>query len=229
MNWPKFTNGKETLYVRAGASARKIRQEELSDFLRENFREYWELYWKDRPKQEPEPEPKPKAKPKRDIVFKENPPVAERFVSWVPVIPIKAAAGVFSEDQDAGVAMVEHAETWVNPGRPVDKGSFALRVVGHSMEPTIQDGDLCLFGPVTGGSKKAQVVLAQLHNGTDSETGGRYTVKIYSSVKGEDENGNPVITKVELSPKNPDYKVLSFEPDDPEIPKILAIFRGRIS
>lgn len=62
------------------------------------------------------------------------------------------------------------------------------------MEPTIPDGSLVLFeanpeGGTLAGSRAGKIVLAELHEATDPEGGGSYTVKRYHSEKVADEDG----------------------------------------
>jgi hypothetical protein len=60
---------------------------------------------------------------------------------------------------------------------------FIAQVVGKSMEPVIPDGSWCLFRAPIEGSRQGKTVLVQLRDATDPETGQRYTVKRYESIK----------------------------------------------
>ena len=51
------------------------------------------------------------------------------------------------------------------------------------MEPTIPDGAYALFQAPVAGTRQGKVVLVELRDATDPETGGRYTVKRYQSEK----------------------------------------------
>jgi phage repressor protein C with HTH and peptisase S24 domain len=83
----------------------------------------------------------------------------------VPLVPLKAAAGAFSDLQH----IEEDGLEWVELGsrRRLRPGMFVAQVVGRSMEPTIPDGSWCLFrGPVEG-TRQGKTVLVQLRDATD--------------------------------------------------------------
>ena len=74
----------------------------------------------------------------------------ERYVNCVPLVPLKAAAGDFSEPKTL------RDEPWDDGWRSTQaddcgQGMFVAQVVGKSMEPQIPDGAYCLFcRPVDG-------------------------------------------------------------------------------
>jgi len=110
-----------------------------------------------------------------------DPAPEEKYVTCVPLIPLKAAAGAFSDPQQ----VEDDAFQWVavEPRHGLRPGMFVAQVVGRSMEPAIPDGAHCLFrAPVTG-TRQGKTVLVQLRDATDPETGQRYTVKRYRSQK----------------------------------------------
>jgi SOS-response transcriptional repressor LexA len=133
------------------------------------------------------------------------------YMRHVPLYSIRAAAGRFLENEEPS------EEGWVEASGTLHDGMFAIRVKGRSMEPTIPDGAIALFvadpsgGPLPG-SREGKIVLAQLHEATDPEDGGSYTVKRYHSEKAADESGswrhirvvlqslNREVTDIELSP-----------------------------
>ena len=123
----------------------------------------------------------------------------------VPLLSVRAAAGAFLES-----ANVEPAG-WVTvpAGRVVKEGMFAAAVSGRSMEPLIGDGAICLFWPMETRSPEGKVVLVQLRDARDPETGGRYTVKRFQ-VTGRRE-GRP--SKVRLQPLNRKLKALVLRGD----------------
>ena len=131
---------------------------------------------------------------------------AERYVTCVPLVPLAVAAGRFGATQDAGD---EDDWRWVEPQskRVLARGMFVAQVVGRSMEPTIPDGAYALFRWPVVGTRQGKIVLAELHDITDPETGGRYTVKRYESEKTAegDEWRHATIT---LNPLNPDFEPL---------------------
>jgi predicted helicase len=110
-----------------------------------------------------------------------EPKPAERYVTSVPLVPLKAAAGAFSDPQyieDDGFEWVA-----VESRHRLRKGMFVAQVVGKSMEPAIPDGAWCLFRAPVDGTRQGKTVLVQLRDTTDPETGQRYTVKRYESEK----------------------------------------------
>ena len=109
-------------------------------------------------------------------------PVGEnRYVTSVPLVPLKAAAGRFSDPQH----IQDDDFEWVavSSRHPLRKGMFVAQVVGESMEPAIRDGAWCLFRAPVEGTRQGKIVLVQLRDATDPETGQRYTVKRYKSEK----------------------------------------------
>lgn len=99
----------------------------------------------------------------------------------LPVVDLRFAAGSFSDFQ----SLEDAAERWVAPPdwlRP-QKGMFVGQVVGDSMNRRIPNGAWCLFRAAPEGSREGKVVVVQHRDIADPETGGRFTVKIYSSEK----------------------------------------------
>ena len=120
----------------------------------------------------------------------------------MPFVPLKAAAGAFSDPQtveDGGWDWVE-----IQAHRKLRPGMFVAQVVGHSMEPAIPDGSYCLFSSPVVGSRQGRTVLVQLRDESDPETGERYTVKRYESEKAETDAGWRHL-KITLKPKNPGF------------------------
>ena len=97
----------------------------------------------------------------------------ERYVNCVPLVPIEAAAGAFSDPQYLNDEDFE----WVaaETSHSLRPGIFVARVVGKSMEPTIPDGAHCLFRAPVEGTRQGRIVLVQSLDGTDPESGQRYT------------------------------------------------------
>ena len=81
---------------------------------------------------------------------------------------------------------------------------FVARIAGRSMEPAILDGAYALFRAPVAGTRQGKVVLVQLRDATDPETGARYTVKRYASEKAL-EGDAWQHTKITLKPNNPDF------------------------
>jgi ATP-dependent helicase YprA (DUF1998 family)/SOS-response transcriptional repressor LexA len=128
----------------------------------------------------------------------------ERYVSCVPLIPLKAAAGAFSDPQNVQDSDWDWVE--IDTMRKLRKGMFVAQVVGKSMEPAIPDGSYCLFvAPVTG-TRQGKTVLVQLRDPVDFEGGERYTVKRYESEKVAAVDGTWRHLRITLKPNNPDFK-----------------------
>ena len=126
----------------------------------------------------------------------------DRYVKCVPLVPLKAAAGAFSDPQHVADDDVEWVE--VEGERRLRPGMFVAQVVGRSMEPDIEDGAFCLFASPVTGSRQGRTVLVRLRDAADPETGHRYTVKRYESEKAA--NGDTWRhTRITLRPTNPAY------------------------
>jgi type I restriction enzyme R subunit len=144
-----------------------------------------------------------------------------RYVSCVPFVPLKAAAGDFGDPQH----ILNGNWEWVavNTSRKLRPGMFVARVVGHSMEPTIPDGSYCLFASPVEGSRNGRIVVVQLLDGADPETGERYTVKKYVSQKGQD-SSSWQHEKITLRPVNLSFAAIELEPADSDRLRVIAEF-----
>ena len=133
-----------------------------------------------------------------------EPAPEERYVTCVPLVPLKAAAGTFGEQQlvadDGDVEWVE-----VQSRHRLRKGMFVAQVVGRSMAPAIPDGAWCLFRGSVEGSRQGKNVLVQLRDATDPETGQHYTVKRYRSRKATD-GDTWRHAEIVLEPLNPNFE-----------------------
>ncbi len=101
------------------------------------------------------------------------------FQNAVPVYDLRVAAGGFSDHQ-----AVEDCD-WVELPEPflAREGYFVARVVGESMNRRIPNGSWCLFRKSPEGSRQGKIVLVQLRDRQDADSGGQFTVKLYSSEK----------------------------------------------
>jgi hypothetical protein len=129
----------------------------------------------------------------------------------VPLVPLKAAAGAFSDPQrveDDGFEWVA-----VESGHRLRPGMFVAQVLGASMEPQIPDGAYCLFRAPVEGSRQGKIFLVQLRDAADPETGERYTVKRYESEKARDGDAWRH-TSISLKPVNPMFKPIELGGDD---------------
>ncbi len=127
----------------------------------------------------------------------------ERYVTCVPLVSLKAAAGAFSDPQYVD----DEDFTWaaVETGRRLRPGMFVAQVVGRSMEPAIPDGAYCLFAAPVEGTRQGKTVLVQMRGAADPESGERYTVKRYESEKVAEEDSWQH-TRITLTPVNPEFE-----------------------
>ena len=132
-----------------------------------------------------------------------EPAPGDRYITCVPLVPLKAAAGAFSDPQHIQDNDFEWVE--VASRHRLRKGMFVAQVVGKSMEPAIADGAWCLFRAPVEGTRQSKTVLVQLRDATDPETGQRYTVKRYKSQK-VTEGDTWRHEKITLEPVNPDFE-----------------------
>lgn len=132
-----------------------------------------------------------------------EPDPSERYVTCVPLVPLQAAAGAFSDPQH--IDDDDYRWVTVDTGRRLRPGMFIAQVTGRSMEPTIPDGAYCLFAAPVGGTRQGKTVLVQMRDGIDPESGERYTVKRYESEKVEDE-GSWRHSSITLKPTNPEFE-----------------------
>ena len=124
-----------------------------------------------------------------------------------PVVDLRFAAGSFSDAQaleDNGNDWVALPE-WVRP----QPSLFVAQVVGESMNRRIPNGAWCLFRANPAGTREGKVVVIQHRSISDPETGGRYTVKVYSSEKMPAEDGGWRHERITL---RPDSDRAGFEP-----------------
>ena len=61
---------------------------------------------------------------------------------------------------------------------------FIAQVVGKSMEPTIPDGWWFVFRAPFSGARQKRIVLAELRDEVDPDTGSRFTVKRFRDREG---------------------------------------------
>ena len=123
------------------------------------------------------------------------------FKDLLPVYSLEAACGKFGEGQEV------ECEGWTEvKGRRLDERMFIARAIGRSMEPTIHDGDYCIFRANPEGTRQGKIVLVQHRGVEDPETGGSYTIKKYSSEKMASADEGWGHSRITLSPLNPDYQ-----------------------
>ncbi len=108
-----------------------------------------------------------------------KPEEVKPYENAVPIYNLGIAAGQLSDEQQVDeFDWVELPDSF----KP-QKGHFVIRVVGESMNKRIPNGAWCLFKTNPGGSRNNKVVIVQHKDIQDQDTGGSYTVKLYSSEK----------------------------------------------
>lgn len=121
-----------------------------------------------------------------------------RFRTHLPRYSLAVAAGPFlTNPEDI------QAEDWLEtpPDLHLDDNMFIARIQGHSMEPKIPDGSLCVFRRNVVGSRTGRLVLVRNSELADEN---QYTVKRYRSEKKTTEDGF-LQTRIRLESLNPAY------------------------
>lgn len=154
-----------------------------------------------------------------EVAVLQDQDVAEelRYVEYLPLFSLEAAAGYFGAGHDV------ERDGWLRVDGRLSKSMFVAQAVGRSMEPTINDGDLCVFRRYRGGSRGGRIVLAQWTGPDDPETGGSYAVKRYASEK-RVVDGRLEGYRVALSPANPDFDPIELTPEFQDEVAIVAEF-----
>lgn len=175
-----------------------------------------------RTKQAPSEEPSPantavapqacKVVPLRRVTAQER----ASDVAAIPLVDLRFAAGRFSEEQrpeDCAEDWVALPD-WIRP----QPGLFVAQVVGESMNRRIPDGAWCLFRANPAGTREGKVVVVQLHDMTDPETGGQYTIKRYTSEKVAAEVGDWRHRRIVLHPDStqPEFQAIVIDADTAE-------------
>jgi type I restriction enzyme, R subunit len=143
----------------------------------------------------------------------------ERYITCVPLVPLKAAAGAFGDPQH----VADDAFEWVavESRHRLHRGMFVAQVVGKSMEPAIPDGAWCLFRAPVEGTRQGKTVLVQLRETIDPETGQRYTVKRYESEKAK-QGDSWRHERILLKPGNPEFQPIILTATDEGQVKVVA-------
>lgn len=146
---------------------------------------------------------------------------SRRFVDCLPFYGLRAACGAFGEGEAV------ECEGWVPVSGvdglgPLNHNMFVVRAAGHSMEPRIPDGALCVFRANPAGSRQGKIVLAQHRDTADPDTGGAFSIKRYESQKSHSEDGTWKHEEILLRPLNPAYAPIRLDSDDAESFRIVA-------
>lgn len=145
--------------------------------------------------------------------FRIEPDVADasKYEDYLPLYSIRAACGKFSRYEsvsERGWIKVEHL------GR-LHPGMFVVEATGHSMEPLIRDGDFCVFRSNIVGSRRDKIVLVQHNDYFDSEQGGAFSIKKYSSTyKIDPLTEEWAHESIQLMPLNPSYTPIVLSESD---------------
>ncbi|RZD17142.1 MAG: DEAD/DEAH box helicase [Candidatus Acididesulfobacter guangdongensis] len=150
---------------------------------------------------------------------------SEKFVSFLPIYSLEAAATAFGREE-----YVENSGWMIATvaGRKLNKDMFIAKVVGKSMEPTIPDGSYCIFRLDKGGSRNETVVLVESKQVADRDTNQKFTVKRYHSEKEYFEDGTWRHKRITLSPDNKEFEPIILENMQETDFRVVAEFIGVI-
>jgi hypothetical protein len=151
----------------------------------------------------------------------------EPYENCVPISSLKAAAGLWSEEQTDLGGLAEHAQDWAMLDEfKLSPGMFVAQVVGQSMEPLVPSGSYCLFRPVPGGTKEGRKLLVWHEGLTDGETGGQYTLKVYHSERVADSDADGDKKRIVLRPLNAAFQPIDLRGvDDTAVRAVAEVVR----
>jgi len=134
------------------------------------------------------------------------------FRTHLPRYSLRVAAGKFLENDEVT------EQGWIEAPQDLrlDPEMFVAQIAGHSMEPMIPDGSLCVFRAGVTGSRVGRLVLAE-----DREANA-FAVKRYKSEKVSTEESWRH-GRIRLESLNPGYPSWDLDPDE-ERYRILAEF-----
>ena len=144
-------------------------------------------------------------------LFRENVRVAlAPYKTHLPLTSCQAAAGHLGEQLG-----LNEIKDWVEApaGVRATPDMFVARVTGHSMEPLIRDGSLCVFRRNVVGSRSGRKLLIEKFGAFDEAT--RFTIKVYRSkkIQRSADEGDWEHANIRLEPLNPAYVAWELEPD----------------
>jgi phage repressor protein C with HTH and peptisase S24 domain len=122
------------------------------------------------------------------------------FRTHLPRYSLRAAAGRFLENREIS------EDGWIEAPEDLRLSTdmFVAQIAGHSMEPLIPDGSLCVFRYGVVGSRTGRLVLAEE---LDAPGNNRYAVKRYRSGATEGQKW------IRLESLNPEFPSWNLEPD----------------
>ena len=151
---------------------------------------------------------------------------AQPFVTHLPRYSLAVAAGPFLENQVIEPGGMEEGasqdQAWEEApaGLRLTREMFVAEIVGHSMEPLIPDGSLCVFRRGVTGSRQGRLVLVEALGEAGAD---RYTVKRYRSEKRQNDAGEWAHECIRLEPLNPAFEAWDLDPQEDRY-RILAEF-----
>ena len=138
----------------------------------------------------------------------------------IPFYDLKIAAGSFSSQQQ--VENVRYIEC--DEEISVNKDYFACKIFGESMNKIIPNGSICLFEKYSGGSRNGKIVLVEMTDFTDSDSGSNYTIKEYTSKKTTTEDGWKHEEIVLLPKSSEDYSPIILRDEETINLKVVGTF-----
>jgi SOS-response transcriptional repressor LexA len=142
------------------------------------------------------------------------------FVTHLPRYSLAVAAGPFLENRAIDESGEDQVWEEAPAGLRLTHEMFVAEIVGHSMEPLIPDGSLCVFRRGVTGSRQGRLVLVEALG----EAGGdRYTVKRYRSEKHQNDAGEWAHARIRLEPLNPAFEAWDLDAQEDRY-RILAEF-----
>jgi phage repressor protein C with HTH and peptisase S24 domain len=137
------------------------------------------------------------------------------FRTHLPRYALRVAAGKFLENEEIS------AQGWVETpeGLRLAPDMFVAQIEGHSMEPLIPNGSLCVFRAGVTGSRQGRLVLVE---NIEAAGNNRYTVKRYRSEKSAGEE-SWTHARIRLESLNPDYPSWDLDPEEDKY-RIIAEF-----
>jgi phage repressor protein C with HTH and peptisase S24 domain len=142
------------------------------------------------------------------------------FVTHLPRYSLAVAAGPFLENAVIDETRENQAWEEAPAGLRLTREMFVAEIVGHSMEPLIPDGSLCVFRRGVTGSRQGRLVLVEALGEAGND---RYTVKRYRSEKRQNEAGEWSHERIRLEPLNPAFEAWDLDPQEDRY-RILAEF-----
>jgi phage repressor protein C with HTH and peptisase S24 domain len=141
-----------------------------------------------------------------DLYRRHVPAEVLQFQTHLPRYPLAVAAGPFLTNPE-GIEAGEWVET--PPDLKLDGNMFIAQIQGHSMEPRIPDGSLCVFRKNVVGSRNGRLVLVRNSELADDN---QYTVKRYKSEWKESNDGSRQ-ARIRLESLNPAYPSWDLDED----------------